>query len=54
MAMSSRETDEIIRCYSESYVQLQQAGFTEQLLRLDNEVSKKLISKIEDDKLDNQ
>ena len=54
MAMSSRETDEIIRCYSESYAQLQQAGFTAQLLRLDNEVSKKLISKIEDDKLDYQ
>jgi hypothetical protein len=54
MAMASRETDEIIRCYSESYAQLQKAGFTAQLLRLDNEVSKKLISKIESDKLDYQ
>ena len=54
MAMASRETDEIIRCYSESYAQLQGAGFTAQLLRLDNEFSKKLINKIESDKLDYQ
>ena len=53
-AMARWVTDEIIRCYSESYAQLQEAGFTAQLLRLDNEVSKKLISKIESDKLDYQ
>ena len=45
MVMLSRETD--TRHYSELYARPKTAGFTAQLLCLDNEVFKKLISKIE-------
>lgn len=52
--MKSRETDEMIRCYSECYNYYKNAGFTAWLLRLDNEVSKNLIQRIVEDKLDYQ
>ena len=53
-AMKSREIDEILRCYNKCYTYYKNAGFTARLLRLDNEVSKRLVQKIIDDKLDYQ
>ena len=52
--MKSRETSEMIRCYGECYEFFKVAGFTAQVLRLDNEISKELIKRIEEDKLDYQ
>lgn len=52
--MQSRETTEMIRCYSECYDFFKAAGFTALLLRLHNEVSRTLIKRIEEDKLDYQ
>ena len=54
VAMKSRKTSEMIRCYSICYNYFKAAGFTAQLLQLDNEVSQQLIKHIEDDKLDYQ
>ena len=52
--MKSRETSEMIRCYSKRYDFFKAAEFTARFLRLDNEVSRTLIKRIEDDKLDYQ
>ena len=54
LPMKSRETSEMIRCYRECYEFFKLAGFTSRLIRLDNKVSKKLIGKIEEDKLECQ
>lgn len=54
VTMQSRETSEMIRCYGECYEHYKAAGFTARLLRLDNEVSRKLIKRINDNKLDYQ
>ena len=43
IAMKSRETDEMIRCYEEGYTFFKQAGFIAELVRMDNELSKRLI-----------
>ena len=53
-AMKSRETNKMIRCYTECYEYYKNAGFTARLLCLDNEVSKQLVQRIIDDKLDYQ
>ena len=50
--MKSRETSEMIWCYSKCYDFFKAAGFTARLLRLDNEVSRALIKRIEEDDLD--
>ena len=52
--MKSRETSEMIRCYGICYEHFKAAGFTAQLLRLDNEISQQLIKRIEEDELDYQ
>ena len=45
LPMKSRKTSEMIQCYR---------GFTSRLIQLDNEVSKKLVEKIQEDKLEYQ
>ena len=52
--MKNRETSEMVRCYSECYDFFKAAGFTARLLRLDNEVSRTLIKRIEEVELDYQ
>ena len=47
--MKSRKKEEIIRCFQLCYAELKRAGFTAQLLKLDNEVSNKFIRVIEED-----
>ena len=54
MAMKSRETSEMLRCYSECYDYYRSNEFTARFVRMDNEVSRKLIKRINDDKLDYQ
>ena len=44
----------MIRCYSECYTYYKKSGFTAKLLKLDNEVSKRLIKRIEEDGLEYQ
>ena len=51
VAMKSRETSEMIRCYGICHDYFKAAGITAQVLRLDNGVSQQLIKRIEDDKL---
>ena len=45
VAMKARKTDKIIRCYGECYDYYKKLGFTAKLLKLDNEVSKRLMKK---------
>ena len=52
--MKSRETNEIIRCYAECYEFYKKAEFAAWLLRLDIKVSKRLVQRIIDDRLDYQ
>ena len=52
--MKSRETSEMMWCYSECHDFFKTAGFIERLLRLNNKLSRTLIKCIEDDKLDYQ
>ena len=52
--MKSRETGEMIRCYTACYDYFKSRGFTSKLIRLDNEVSTKLIKQIQLDNLDYQ
>ena len=47
--MKSRKKEEIIRCFQLCYRELKLAGFTAQLLKLDNEISNELIRIIEED-----
>ena len=54
LAMKSRETDEMIRCYEECYEHYNKSGFKARLIKMDNEVSKRMIRRIEDDKLEYQ
>ena len=54
IAMKTRETSEMVRCYTECYDFFKAVGFTARLLRLDNEVSRRLIKRIEEDGLDYQ
>lgn len=54
LAMTSRETNEILRCFKECYDYFKKANFTARLLRLDNEVSKRLIDRIETEGLEYQ
>ena len=54
VAMKSRETSEMLRCFDECYTMFKKAGYTAELIRLDNEVSRRLIDCIEAHKLDYQ
>ena len=46
--ITSRKTPELIRAFKECHKELQNAGLTARLLKLDNEVSKALIKVITD------
>merc|ERR1711884_347001 len=52
--VKSRKTSEYLRAFQECYDELKNRGFTAQLLRLDNEISKDLIACIRDNELDFQ
>ena len=52
--VKSRKTSEYLRAFQECYDELKHRGFTAQLLRLDNEISKDLIACIRNNKLDFQ
>lgn len=53
--MKSRKKEEIIRCFQLCYAELKRAGFTTQLLKLNNKISNKLVRVIkEDENLDYQ
>ena len=54
VAMKSRNTDEMIQCYGKCYEFYNKSGFTEKLLKLDNEVSKQLIKQIKYNELEYQ
>ena len=54
VAMKSREMSEMLRCFDECYTMFKKAGYTAELIRLDNEVSRRLIDCIEAHKLDYQ
>ena len=46
--MKSQKSDELVRAFQQGYVELTDAGLTGQLLRLDNEISKDLITAIKE------
>ena len=52
--MKSRKSTAIIEAYKTCYGKLTKKGFTGKLVRLDNEISKDLITAIEDSQLDYQ
>ena len=52
--MTSRTKEEMVRCFELCYNEFKEAGFTARLLKLDNEVSKELITAIKEQKLDYQ
>ena len=52
--VKSHKTSEYLRAFQECYDKMKQRGFTAQILRLDNEISKDLIACICDNKLDFQ
>jgi len=54
ITMKSRETSEMLRCFDECYNMFKKAGYTAELIRLDNEVSRRLIDNIEAHNLDYQ
>ena len=49
--MKSRHSQMIVEAYSHCYNCLKKQGFEAELIRLDNEISKELITAIENDKL---
>ena len=52
--LSSKTKEEMVCCFKLCYNEFKQAGFTAQLLKLDNEVSKELIKAIKVEDLDYQ
>ena len=44
VAMKSRETSEMLRCFDVCYKHFENNGFVAQLIKTDNEVSKRLIA----------
>ena len=46
--MKSRKSNELVRAFEQGYAELTDAGLTGQLLRLDNEISKDLITAIKE------
>ena len=52
--MKSRKSNELVRAFKQGYAELTDAGLTGQLLRLDNKISKDLITAIKDKNLEYQ
>ena len=52
--VKSRKISEYLRAFQECYDELKQRGFTAQLLRLDNEISKDLIACVRENELNFQ
>ena len=46
--MKSRKSTELVRAFEQGYDELTEAGLTGQLLQLDNEISRDLITAIKD------
>ena len=49
--MPSRKSDELVRAFEQGYEELTEARLTGQLMRLDNEISKDLITAIKEQDL---
>lgn len=52
VAMKLRETNEMLRCFEECYAHFKAAGFVAQLIKTNNEVSKRLIEAFRSKHLD--